>query len=127
MGRVSFGEPLVQGHLWRVKRKTRKHGHNCLSSSEILVSNSLFFLSAYSYTLFPFSTKHTRTKSQSFIFFLSMIYIHIYIYNFVNKRHTHAHTKSSLGMLRQDPLDLSFWSFLTFVHHGIENEKTHLL
>ena len=22
--------------------------------------------------------------------------------------------------LRQDPLDLSFWSFLTFLHHGIE-------
>ena len=21
LGRVSFGEPLVQGHLWRVKRK----------------------------------------------------------------------------------------------------------
>ena len=23
-------------------------------------------------------------------------------------------------LLRQDPLDLSFWSFLTFLHHGIE-------
>ena len=42
--------PLVEGK----ERKKRKHGHNCLSSSEILVSNSLFFLSAYSYTLFPF-------------------------------------------------------------------------
>ena len=25
------------------------------------------------------------------------------------------------------PLDLSFWSFLTFLHHGIENVETHLL
>ena len=29
--------------------------------------------------------------------------------------------------LRQDPLDLSFWSFLTFLHHGIEEVETHLL
>ena len=29
--------------------------------------------------------------------------------------------------LRQDPLDLSFWSFLTFLHHGIEEEERHLL
>ena len=25
------------------------------------------------------------------------------------------------------PLDLSFWSFLTFLHHGIEKVETHLL
>ena len=24
LGRVSFGEPLVQGHLWRVKGKKKK-------------------------------------------------------------------------------------------------------
>ena len=29
--------------------------------------------------------------------------------------------------LRQDPLDLSFWSFLTFWHHGIEEVERHLL
>ena len=31
--------------------------------------------------------------------------------------------------LRQDPppLDLSFWSFLTFLHHGIEGIERHLL
>ena len=32
-----------------------------------------------------------------------------------------------LQALRQDPLDLSFWSFLTFLHHGIEKVETHLL
>ena len=47
-----------QGVLWGTfgpgpkkkekKKKKRKHGHNYPSSSEILVSNSLFFLSAYS-------------------------------------------------------------------------------
>ena len=31
-------------------------------------------------------------------------------------------------ILRQDPpLDLSFWSFLTFLHHGIEKIERHLL
>ena len=30
------------------------------------------------------------------------------------------------GQLRQDPLDLSFWSFLTFLHHGIEKVERHL-
>ena len=30
-------------------------------------------------------------------------------------------------VLRQDPLDLSFWSFLTFLHHGIEEVDRHLL
>ena len=31
-------------------------------------------------------------------------------------------------ILRQDPpLDLSFWSFLTFLHHGIEEVEKHLL
>ena len=29
--------------------------------------------------------------------------------------------------LRQDPLDLSFWSFSTFLHHGIEEVERHLL
>ena len=29
--------------------------------------------------------------------------------------------------LRQDPLDLSFWSFSTFLHHGIEKVEGHLL
>ena len=33
----------------------------------------------------------------------------------------------SLDTLRQDPLDLSFWSFLTFLHYGIEEVKRHLL
>ena len=28
--------------------------------------------------------------------------------------------------LRQDPLDLIFWSFLTFLHHGIEEVERHL-
>ena len=30
-------------------------------------------------------------------------------------------------LLRQDPLDLSFWSFLTFLHHSVEKVETHLL
>ena len=30
-------------------------------------------------------------------------------------------------VLRQDPLDLSFWSFLTFLHHSIEEVERHLL
>ena len=29
--------------------------------------------------------------------------------------------------LRQDPLDLNFWSFLTFLHHGMEDVERHLL
>ena len=29
--------------------------------------------------------------------------------------------------LRQDPLDLSFWSFFTFLHHGIKEVERHLL
>ena len=29
--------------------------------------------------------------------------------------------------LRQDPLDWSFWSFLNFLHHSIEEEERHLL
>ena len=50
--RGTFGPgPLVEGKE-KQKKKKRKQGHDCLSSSEILVSNSLFFLSAYSYTLF---------------------------------------------------------------------------
>ena len=38
------------------------------------------------------------------------------------------HTKTVfLQDLRQDPLDLSFWSLLTFLHHGIEEVERHLL
>ena len=29
--------------------------------------------------------------------------------------------------LREEPLGLSFWSFLTFLHHGIEEVERHLL
>ena len=53
--RGTFGPgPLMEGKEKKKKKRKRKHGHDCLSSSEILVSNSLFFLSAYSYTLFSF-------------------------------------------------------------------------
>ena len=31
------------------------------------------------------------------------------------------------AILRQDPLDLGFWSFLTFLHRGIEKVERHLL
>ena len=30
-------------------------------------------------------------------------------------------------MVEGPPLDLSFWSFLTFLHHGIEEVERHLL
>ena len=49
--RGTFGPgPLVEGKKKKKKKKKRKrkHGHNYPSSSEILFSNSLFFLSAYS-------------------------------------------------------------------------------
>ena len=42
-------------------------------------------------------------------------------------RHSKVRNRNSSGKLRQDPLDLSFWSFLTFLHHGIEKVETHLL
>ena len=29
--------------------------------------------------------------------------------------------------LRQDPLDLNFWSFFTFLHHGSDEVERHLL
>ena len=46
--RGTFGPgPLVEGK-GKKKKKKRKHGHNYPSSLEILFSNSLFFLSAYS-------------------------------------------------------------------------------
>ena len=38
----------------------------------------------------------------------------------------HFEQHACLPILRQ-PLDLSFWSFLTFLHHGIEEEERHLL
>ena len=39
-----------------------------------------------------------------------------------------THNKKGTPQLRQDPpLDLSFWSFLTFLHHGIEEVERHLL
>ena len=33
----------------------------------------------------------------------------------------------SVSSFMTGPLDLSFWSFLTFLHHSIEKEKGHLL
>ena len=42
-------------------------------------------------------------------------------------RQKNCNTGSCRAFLRQDPLDLSFWSFLTFLHHGIEEVKGHLL
>ena len=32
-----------------------------------------------------------------------------------------------LSLLKAGPLDLSFWSFLTFLHHGIEEVERHFL
>ena len=34
---------------------------------------------------------------------------------------------NSSPVVVQDPLDLSFWSFLTFLHHVIEEVERHLL
>ena len=39
----------------------------------------------------------------------------------------HLTSSNLTSLLRQDPLDLSFWSFLTFLHHGIEKVERHLL
>ena len=62
------------------KKKKRKHGHNYSSSSEILVSNSLFFLSAYStvtlYSHFKFKQSTHAQKISVFILFLSITYVH---------------------------------------------------
>ena len=33
----------------------------------------------------------------------------------------------TIWRLKDPPLDLSFWSFLTFLHHGIEDIERHLL
>ena len=36
-------------------------------------------------------------------------------------------TTQSGSLKAGPPLDLSFWSFLTFLHHGIEEVERHLL
>ena len=38
-----------------------------------------------------------------------------------------APKKPGLDRVNAAPLDLSFWSFLTFLHHGIEEVERHLL
>ena len=44
------------------------------------------------------------------------------------RHHVDDKTQAYSERLRQDPpLDLSFWSFLTFLHHGIEKVEGHLL
>ena len=35
--------------------------------------------------------------------------------------------RSSMHIKAGPPLDLSFWSFLIFLHHGIEEVERHLL
>ena len=49
--------------------------------------------------------------------------------NFATEIFHTVFTRGSLlkESLRQDPLDLSFWSFLTFLHHGIEEGERHHL
>ena len=42
-------------------------------------------------------------------------------------RHRWLWSDRSNCLLRQDPLDLSFWSFFTFWHHGIEEVERQLL
>ena len=54
-----------------------------------------------------------------------------FFYTMVQKSQKWPKTQIKGGgpALRQDPppLDLSFWSFLTFVHHGIAEVERHLL
>ena len=90
LGRVSSGEPWVQGRLWEKKPK------QCLSSLRTWISlfYPLSFCKQHTHT-------HTHTKDifpPSFSFCLS----------FVNKRHTHAQ-KNSLVMF----CFLSFRGILT--------------
>ena len=67
----------------------------------VLLPRQFWFLILFSFCLLTvifyshFKQSTHAQKSQSFILFLSIIYL----FFFVNKRHTHAHTKSSLGML----------------------------
>ena len=47
-----------------------------------------------------------------------------------NLRHTpldRHRLPTDAGFKAGPPLDLSFWSFLTFLHHGIEEVERHLL
>ena len=97
LGGVSFGEPLVQGQ----KKKKGNHGHNYPSSSEILVSNSLFFLSADSTVTLYFHFKqstHAKKKIclQSFPIHYTCTFL---FYFFVNKRHTRTHKELSWDVI----------------------------
>ena len=108
LGRVSFGEPLVQGHLWRVKKKKkkkRKHGHNCLSPRKFwfLILFSFCLLTVTLYSHFKQST-HAK-KTHSFIIFLSMIYTY-----FFRKQTTHTRTHKELSG------DVNNFSFLSFFY-----------
>ena len=56
--------------------------------------------------------------------------MHLYFfYTMVQKSQKWPKTQIKGGgpALRQDPLDLSLWSFPTFLHHGIEKVERHLL
>ena len=115
LGRVSFGEPLVQGHLWRVKEKKKKKKGNM--GITILPPRRFCFLILFSFCLLTVQLHFTpilnfqqsthAQKKSVFILFLSIIYNNIYTFYyyyfffFFRKQttHTHAHTKSSLGML----------------------------
>ena len=122
LGRVSFGEPLVQGHLWRVKEKKKKKKKKKKGNMgiTILPPRRFCFLILFSFCLltvqlhftpilnFQQSTHaQTKKKKSVFILFLSIVYIIKYIhfiiiiFFFFRKQttHTHAHTKSFLGML----------------------------
>ena len=86
------------------KKKKRKHGHNYPSSSEILVSNSLFFclptvqLHFTPILNFKQSTQAQKKKKNLSSVFSYPLYMYISILFFRKQAtHTHAHTKSSLG------------------------------
>ena len=96
LGRVSSGEPWVQGRLWEKKPK------QCLSSLRTWISFSfILFLSVNNTHTNTHTHTHTYTKT-SFLY-----HSQAFCLSFGNERHTHTHKKNSLVMF-------CFLSFVVF-------------
>ena len=58
---------------------------------------------------------------------LQFFFYFAYKVNCLAQLQGHRTAQHVVKHLRQDPLDLIFWSFFTFLYHGINEMERHLL
>ena len=97
--------------IWWISKKVKFDGARCPFSTFLRLQGDHHCACAQKWCHFSFFSKSFQTKKIKAL----------------RPKMTKIASRGWGSCLKAGPLDLSFWSFLTYLHHGIEEAERHLL